>query len=320
MATAYFIYPRQPITRYKRPSDNVNLTPQDLMPGKLETYLIDAIRNKPLKKFFKGKQGRKVLSKALPEDVIAVTVRAGDHKIMVDPRDLVGRSVLLHGSWGRDGTNRVVEYLTRIGKLRGHGVALNLGANIGCQALYLKLTDQFDKVIAVEAAPQNFEFLRTNIHLNDWAAEITPIHAAVYTEDGTIELHLKEDDVSGGHSLLNLPGNTRSVNVTALTVGSIARRENINFEDIEFVWMDIEGFDFDILQDINRTFGSRLPVFFEFSPRFIGEEKAREFITYLRENYTSILDFKGPGADPSQVTDFETLAKTPQQDLLVFSD
>lgn len=290
------------------------------MPGKLETYLIDAIRNKPLKKFFKGKQGRKVLSKALPEDVIAVTVQTADHKIMVDPRDLVGRSVLLHGSWGRDGTNQVVDYLTRSGKLQGQGVALNLGANIGCQALYLKLTDQFDKVIAVEAAPQNFEFLRTNIHLNGWGAEITPIHAAVYTEDGTIELHLKEDDVSGGHSLLNLPGNTRSVNVTALTVGSIVQREKVAFDDVTFVWMDIEGFDFDILQDINQTFGSRLPVFFEFSPRFIGEEKAREFIAYLRENYTNILDFNNSGGGPGPVADFDALAKTPQQDLLVFSD
>ncbi|MCC3305566.1 FkbM family methyltransferase [Sneathiella sp. HT1-7] len=290
------------------------------MPGKLETYLIDAIRNKPLKKFFKGKQGRKVLSKALPDDVIAVTVQTVDHKIMVDPRDLVGRSVLLHGNWGREGTSGVVEYLTRIGKLHGQGVALNLGANIGCQALYLKLTDQFDKVIAVEAAPQNFEFLRTNIHLNDWANEITPIHAAVYTEDGTIELHLKEDDVSGGHSLLNLPGNTRSVTVTALTVGSIVQREKVAPDDVKFVWMDIEGFDFDILQDINQTFGNRLPVFFEFSPRFIGEEKAREFIAYLRENYTNILDFNNSGAGSGPVTDFDALAKTPQQDLLVFSD
>lgn len=289
------------------------------MTNKIETYLVDKFRNQPLKRFFNSKRGRRVLSKALPEDILAVTVHARDHMITVDPRDLVGRSVVLHGDWGRGGTERVVDFLADAGLLDGGGVALNLGANIGCQTLYLKLTNQFDRVIAVEAAPQNFELLRTNVHLNGWGEKITPVHAAVYTEDGTITLHMKKNDVSGGHSLLTLPGNTRSIDVTALTVGSIARQHNIDLQDVKFVWMDIEGFDFEILQDIQRTFGSRLPVFFEFSPRFVGEEKAREFISFLRDNYADIHEFTGPGGAPVPVSDFDELAKTPQRDLLVFS-
>jgi len=289
------------------------------MPNKIETFIVDKFRNQLLRRFFDSKRGRKVLSKSLPEDILAVTVHARDHMITVDPRDLVGRSVVLHGDWGRGGVDSVVAYLEKTGKIDGAGVAINLGANIGCQALYLKLTNRFAKVIAVEAAPRNFELLRANVHLNGWATEITPIHAAVYTEDGTITLHLKEEGVSGGHSLLNLPGNTRAVEVSALTIASIVRQEGISPQDVRFIWMDIEGFDFEILQEINKTFGSHLPVFFEFSPHFIGEEKAREFIAYLRDNYTHILDFKDAGVDPTPVTDFEALAQTPQKDLLVFS-
>jgi len=69
------------------------------MPNKLETFLINKFRNAPLRLFFSSKRGRKVLCKALPDDIMAVTVRATDHKIIVDPRDLVGRSVVLHGDW-----------------------------------------------------------------------------------------------------------------------------------------------------------------------------------------------------------------------------
>lgn len=212
-----------------------------------------------------------------------------------------------------------MNYLEEIGLLDNNAIAINLGANIGCQAIYLKLTEKFSRVIAVEAAPGNFELLHANIHLNSWAKEITPINAAVFTKDGTIELHMKEDGVSGGHSLLDLPGNTKAIEVTALTISSIAKNEGVNFDDVKFIWMDIEGFDFEILREINKAFGNRLPVFFEFSPLFIGEEKAREFISYMQENYTHILDFKGADVNPSPVTDFEALVKTPQKDLLVFS-
>ena len=289
------------------------------MPNKLEKYLVDQFRNRLLKRFFSSVRGRKIFSKALPDDIMAVTVRAKDHMIIVDPRDLVGRSVVLHGNWGRAATERVVGYLEKIGKLDGTGVALNLGANIGCQALYLKLTGKFSRILAVEAAPKNFELLRANVHLNGWAEEITPIHAAVYTKDGTITLHMKEEGVSGGHSLLDLPGNSVALEVNALTVASIARHANVAINDVKFVWMDIEGFDFEILREINRTFGSRLPVLLEFSPHFVGEAKARDFIAYLRDNYADIREFTAASADPVPVEDFEVLAKTPQKDLLVFS-
>lgn len=289
------------------------------MPNRLETLLVDTFRNKLLRRFLDSRRGRKILSKALPDDITALTVRAGDHMIMVDPRDLVGRSVVLHGSWGRGAVDRIVAYLERVGKIDGTGVALNLGANVGCQALYLKLTGRFTKVIAVEAAPRNFELLRANVHLNGWADAISPVHAAVYTEDGRITLHLKQEGVSGGHSLLALPGNTEAVEVDAFTVASIARNAGVSGEDIQLVWMDLEGFDFEILRTIHAIFGGGLPVLFEFSPRFVGEAAARDVIAFLRANYENICDFNGAGGEPTEVEDFERLAKTPQKDLLVYN-
>ncbi|MEH6527984.1 MAG: FkbM family methyltransferase [Sneathiella sp.] len=289
------------------------------MSNRLEKFFVQELRDKPLKKFFSSLKGLKVICKSLPERLSAVTIREDDHLIICDPRDLVGRSVVLHGNWGRTETEKVVAFLERQEILSGNGVAMDLGANIGTQTLYLYLTGKFKKVIAVEAAPKNFDFLQANVRVNGWSDEIEALHAAIYTEDGVISLNLKDEDVSGGHSLLQLPGNTNTVEVPAITIGSLINKYSIKPEQVEFVWMDIEGFDFEILQEIQKTIGSKLPVFLEFSPHFMGENKTREFVDFVHSHYTHIYSFQNLNEDPVRLTDLTALADTYQKDLLVYS-
>ena len=289
------------------------------MSNKVEKFLVRELRDKPLKKFFSSTKGLKVLSKSLPERLACVTIREHDHMIICDPRDLVGRSIVLHGDWGRTETEKVMSFIEKQGLLSGSGVAMDLGANIGTQTIYLYLTGKFSKLIAVEAAPKNYELLEANIRINGWSNEITPLHAAVYTKDGLIDLNLKEKDVSGGHSLLALPGSTSTVAVKAITVASIIRDEKVEPDQVEFIWMDIEGFDFEILQEIRKTFGNRLPVFFEFSPYFMGESKTQNFISFLKSNYTHIFSFQNTNENPERLVNLEPIANTNQTDLLVFN-
>ncbi|USG62850.1 FkbM family methyltransferase [Sneathiella marina] len=289
------------------------------MANKLEKFFVREFRDKPLKKFFSSVKGLKVICKSLPERLSAVTIREEDHLIICDPRDLVGRSVVLHGNWGRTETEKVVAFLEDKEMLSGNGVAMDLGANIGTQTLYLYLTGKFKKVIAVEAAPKNFDFLHANVRVNGWTESIEPHHAAIYTEDGVINLNLKEEDVSGGHSLLELPGNSNSVEVPAITIKSLINTYSIEPEQVEFVWMDIEGFDFEILQEIQKTIGSKLPVFFEFSPHFMGEQKTREFVEFVQSHYTHIYEFQNLAEDPVRLNEIDAFANTDQKDLLVYS-
>lgn len=289
------------------------------MSNKIEKFFVQELRDKPLKKFFSSVKGLKVLSKSLPERLSAVTIREEDHLIICDPRDLVGRSIVLHGNWGRKETQKVVAFLEQQGMLSGKGVAMDLGANIGTQTLYLHLTAKFKKVIAVEAAPKNFDFLKANVRVNDWTSDIEAHHAAIYTKDGVINLNLKEEDVSGGHSLLELPGNTKTMEVPAITIGSLLSTYSISPEQVEFVWMDIEGFDFEILQEIHKTIGSQLPVFFEFSPRFMGENKTNEFVHFLQSHYTHIYSFQNLNEAPVRLIDLDAFANSSQKDLLVYS-
>jgi len=287
------------------------------MPNKFERYIVHTLRDDVLRRFFNSMRGRKVFSKMLPDRITAVAVKEKDHVLLCDPRDLVGRSVVVHGNWGRKGTENVVHYLAKRGMLKKHGIAIDLGANIGTQTLYLHLTNYFEKIIAVEASPRNFDLLCANIAINRIHEKIKPLNAAVYTEDGTIDLYLKENDVSGGHSVLGLAGNTKKVEVRALTVSSIIQQEQVSSDDVTFIWMDIEGFDTEILKDIYEVFGSRLPVFFEFSPKFLGNTKAKAFVEFLKASYGHVYTFEGGKAEPTLVKDIDALANIPQIDLLV---
>lgn len=261
----------------------------------------------------------RLICKALPERLSSVTIRNDDHYIICDPRDLIGRSIVFHGSWARTETERVIRFLEKEGLITGSGIALDLGANIGTQTLYIHLTGKFRKVVSVEAAPKNFDLLQANIRINGWSDAIKALHAAVYTKDGTIKLNLAGQDVGGGHSLLNIAGNTETLEVPALTVESILRETGTEANEVEFVWMDIEGFDFEILKEIQKTCGSGLPVFFEFSPDIMGKQKTAECIEFINSNYTRIYAIRSEGEDLEPISDTTSLRHAGHIDLLVFS-
>ena len=124
-------------------------------------------------------------------------------------------------------------------------VALDIGANVGLWSR--ELCDNFEHVIAVEPVPKFRECLLKNVpHEN---LEIRP--CALGEQDTTIQMIITEGNTGHSH-----------VNTDTMGKGDIPmyRLDSLEFERIDYVKIDCEGYELTILRGGEETFKKHRPV------------------------------------------------------------
>lgn len=124
-------------------------------------------------------------------------------------------------------------------------VALDIGANIGLWSR--DLCEQFDHVIAIEPVMQFRECLIKNIQFDN--LEIRGY--ALGNEDTTIDMVIVEGNTGHSHVDQDTKGN-----------GSIPmfRLDSLEFDRIDYVKIDCEGYEEIILQGAEQTFKKHKPI------------------------------------------------------------
>ena len=251
--------------------------------------------------FFLGWLGITVRKNALREDVVLVTRQLSDHLISFYPHDFLGKHLYVHGEWARDSFSMVIEILLREELLGTKKTVLELGANIGTQTIYFHLTDRFSQVVAVEADPNNGKVLRLNLEQNKMMEKSILVDCAISQQTGKIKLFLSKKN-TGGHSLLKLGPNNKSLEVNAKTLNKILDDNHIKPDDIGFCWVDLEGYEPEAMGQIVETIGAETPVFTEFSPEFYGEEKSLEFLQFIKAHYSYCYIFDKDKVSEKKIT------------------
>jgi FkbM family methyltransferase len=124
-------------------------------------------------------------------------------------------------------------------------VALDIGANIG---LWTKdLTKFFNKVIAVEPIVEFQDCLKKNVELEK--LEILPI--ALGMNDTKIDMILTNGNTGHSH-----------VNLETFGKGKIEmkRLDSMNFERIDYIKIDCEGYELNILKGAEKTIKRHKPI------------------------------------------------------------
>jgi len=131
---------------------------------------------------------------------------------------------------------------------------LDLGAHIGSYTLrYSRLVGENGSVIAFEPSPENRRILRWNLRLNN-AQNVEVRGEALGDFTGTASLSLSPS--STGHSLHHLPDNIHQGG--RILVPTI-KLDDIQLDRVDFVKMDVEGNEMNVLRGGERTFLSRKP-------------------------------------------------------------
>lgn len=269
---------------------------------------IRTLRDRVLDRFLSSRLLRKAAYRRLSADGNLVYRRFEDHDLVVDPGDLVGKTVLETGDFERRRTNMVC---ARAAKLRAGRTVLEIGANIGTQTLYFLRSELFDSVISLEPDPRNLDLLRLNVRINGLGDRVTVVAAAAGATAG--QLILRRDAGNSGGATLRagqLPIAVESeITVPVVTIDAMVGQGQIDPGAVGLIWMDAEGFEDEILSACTRLLSRRTPMAFEFTPGFYDDATRQRIIRTVYSHYADVSVIHEGGFEPLALADARALMR-----------
>jgi len=163
---------------------------------------------------------------------------------------------------------------------------IDIGGNIGYYVLLEReLIGNKGKIIAIEPLQRNFDCLKKNIELQN-VSNISTYCFACSDKNGTVPFIV--DKESNGCWIV--PDGITNPDPSRGTITEVPVRildefiEELNLKNVDFIRMDVEGFEINILKGLKNTLKNFRPIVsFELHKNFLGEEKTREIFKILKD-------------------------------------
>src|SRR6516165_10005680 len=203
---------------------------------------------------------RDVVMNALAARGHLVLCELGDVRFFVDPRDrVVGAWLMWHGGWQRREIDTAVDVLSAAQRLPANAVFVDVGAHIGTHTIYALRTGRFARAIAFEPEPR-----------------IAVLH-----------LHPRN---TGAHAIGEPPsvdGQTR-LDVPVVRVDDELERLGVPLDTVGLAWVDVEGYEPQVLDGLAKLMARAVPITFEFTPSRYGAESKQRLVARLAQHYTTV--------------------------------
>lgn len=135
-------------------------------------------------------------------------------------------------------------------------VVVDIGAHIGMFAIYAAHKAKNGKVISFEPFIKNYELLESNAKINN-LKNLKTQNVAVGKKNGQQRLYLSPDNNTGGHSLyLKTENNDSFVDIPTISYNSMI--ENYKLDKIDYLKLDCEGAEYDILFNASKQAISKI--------------------------------------------------------------
>ena len=181
-------------------------------------------------------------------------------------------------------------------------VAVDIGANIGITSLLLSRHLPNGRVFAFEPSPGVFSVLKDNLHANQ-AENVIPANCAMGFRAGEMGF---ADASAFGH-LLDEGSMLRarpSITIPVRTVDDFVLEAGL--DRVDFVKIDVEGFEYDVLRGMERTEREFRPlVYFEFNSWCqiaYKNQNPRELLDYALSYFKQVYRF-GPNNELVQLNE-----------------
>ena len=187
---------------------------------------------------------------------IIISGAEGARYLLPNLKDNISFDIFVNGIYEKD----TIDLLDKL--LPAGGYYLDLGANIGAILVPLALRRPDIKIIAVEAAPWVFRYLKENVVLNN-LKNVKLVNKALFDKDG-VELDFFSPHDKFGKGSLSPVFSREAVKVTTTKVDSLIRE--YNFPQVDVVKLDVEGFEYFVFKGATEMLASPVPprIVFEF--------------------------------------------------------
>lgn len=147
--------------------------------------------------------------------------------------------------------------LDEIGKAK---VILDVGANIGVTSLFFASQNPTAKIISFEPHPSNFERLIRNISLNPNLTTIQPVNSALGESQATLKMYEIDKNNPGNNQIITETIDLPSVDVEIKILDKYI--ESMGIEVVDFMKIDVEGFEYFVLKGAENMLRSNHPLLF----------------------------------------------------------
>ena len=211
---------------------------------------------------------------AVARDVMPfISVKTDGLTFLFDSRDtLMSNAMLtLESTYSSDEIDFCLNFLkdTEIWNDKRRNTFLDIGANIGTTSIYAKKqleNREGNKIIAFEPVPPIFRLLRANCILNGYD-DIVCENYAVSSKRGSMKFNLQDGNFGGSNALGENDETIETYEVQAITLDEYADSVALAPESIFFVWIDVEGFEPDVIEGGKKIIRSAgVPIFIEYNP------------------------------------------------------
>lgn len=212
--------------------------------------------------FFLKNRKSKRLKKQHKENNSLLTINTKNGTFVVDATDLeVSAKLRNKGEYGIDEINRISKFIDNQSSI------LIVGAHIG--SLAIPIAKMCSEVVAIEANPNNFKLLQTNIEMNN-TSNITTHNIAASEREEIIQFQLNTVN-SGGSKRVPINNhymytydNPEIIDVPAYSLDTYLTN---NYFDL--VLIDIEGSEYFAMQGMTNILSKTKTLIVEFLPHHI---------------------------------------------------
>jgi FkbM family methyltransferase len=217
----------------------------------------------------------------------------------VDPKNgIIERDLIVKGVFSPHLYDVFTEMIQR-----GNTV-VDVGANIGYfTLLFSKIVGENGKVYSFEPVSQIYSKLEKNIEINS-VGNIVAENYALGEEQSELTINYQESS-SGQSSLINKTQNSVSEKIHVVTLDSYLEK----FDALDFVKIDIEGFEFQALRGMQKTLKKFKPsVVMEFSP-LLYRNIDEDYLGYSRSllNFMMALGYRIKNIDGEYLEDINDI-------------
>jgi FkbM family methyltransferase len=141
--------------------------------------------------------------------------------------------------------------------LRSGDCVLDVGANVGCTSLLFSQIAR--QVFSFEPSPTTFRFLRENLERAD-AANVVAANVGLGKSEGSFELTFSPDNRSGGFVSNQISASSGHQVEQIRIVAGDAYLRAADIERVDFIKIDVEGFERNVIEGLAQTIERCKPV------------------------------------------------------------
>jgi FkbM family methyltransferase len=191
-------------------------------------------------------------------------------KIMIDPQDFVGKSILAKGIYDKTGLYFIEKILSNLSK----PIILDIGANVGNHAL--RMGEYAEKIFLFEPQRQIFDCLKKTMELN----EINHWQLFNFGLSDTEEKLFLYPGLEGNNCTKTFMPNPNQEKISAeealVRVGDDVIDE-LRINHLDFIKIDVEGFEAKVICGLKKSIAKFRPIIFMEWDKEITKKQFKEF-------------------------------------------